>query len=75
MQGFAKTITILGIDEADSLQSQVSWVSPVARALLKARVGDVVNLQTPAGMQAIEVTLVSYPQPVTDSQRADQLCR
>ena len=67
MQGFAKTITILGIDEADSLQSQVSWVSPVARALLKARVGDVVNLQTPAGMQAIEVTLVSYPQPVTDS--------
>jgi transcription elongation GreA/GreB family factor len=35
--------------------------------LLKARVGDVVNLQTPAGLQAIEVTQVSYPQPVTDS--------
>ena len=67
LQGVAKTITILGIDEADSLQSQVSWVSPVARALLKARVGDVVNLQTPAGLQAIEVTQVSYPQPVTDS--------
>jgi transcription elongation factor GreB len=66
LQGVAKTITILGIDEADSLQSQVSWVSPVARALLKARVGDVVNLQTPAGLQAIEVTQVSYPQPVTD---------
>ena len=64
--GEEKTITILGIDEADSLQAQVSWVSPVARALLKARVGDVVHLQTPAGMQEIEVTQVSYPQPITD---------
>lgn len=67
MQGQAKTITILGIDEADSLQSQVSWVSPVARALLKARVGDVVQLQTPAGMQEIEVTQVFYPQPIANS--------
>ena len=66
LHGHAKTITILGIDEADSLQAQVSWVSPVARALLKARVGDVVHLQTPAGMQEIEVTQVSYPQPITD---------
>ncbi|MFM7699108.1 MAG: transcription elongation factor GreB [Limnohabitans sp.] len=65
MQGLAKTITILGIDEADSLLSQVSWVSPVARALLKARVGDVVLLQTPAGLQEIEVTQVTYPRPVS----------
>ena len=61
-QGNAKTITILGIDEADSLNGQVSWVSPIARALLKSRVGDVVRLQTPAGMQDIEVIQVSYPE-------------
>ena len=61
-QGIAKTITILGIDEADSLNGQVSWVSPIARALLKSRVGDVVRLQTPVGMQDIEVIQVSYPE-------------
>ena len=61
-QGHAKTITILGIDEADSLNGQVSWVSPIARALLKSKVGDVVRLQTPAGMQDIEVIQVSYPE-------------
>jgi len=61
-QGLAKTITILGIDEADSLNGQVSWVSPIARALLKSKVGDVVRLQTPVGMQGIEVIQVSYPE-------------
>ena len=60
------TITILGIDEADSLNAQVSWVSPVARALLKSRVGDVVRLQTPAGMQDIEVLQVSYPEQASE---------
>ncbi len=65
-QGNAKTITILGIDEADSLNGQVSWVSPIARALLKSKVGDVVRLQTPAGMQDIEVTPVSYPEKSPD---------
>jgi transcription elongation factor GreB len=44
------------------LNGQVSWVSPIARALLKSRVGDVVRLQTPAGMQDIEVIQVSYPE-------------
>ena len=65
-QGNAKTITILGIDEADSLNGQVSWVSPIARALLKSKVGDVVRLQTPAGMQDIEVIQVSYPEKSPD---------
>ena len=60
-QGHAKTITILGIDEADSLNAQVSWVSPIARALLKSKVGDMVRLQTPAGTQDIEVIQVAYP--------------
>jgi transcription elongation factor GreB len=62
-QGKSSTVTILGIDEADSLQAQVSWVSPIARALLKARVGDVVRLQTPLGVQDIEVVKVVYPTP------------
>jgi transcription elongation factor GreB len=57
------TVTILGIDEADSLKGQVSWVSPIARALLTSRVGDVVKLQTPKGVQEIEVMQVRYPAP------------
>ena len=60
-QGTQRSITILGIDEADSLKGQVTWVSPIARALLKARVGDVVKLVTPAGVQEVEVLEVSYP--------------
>ncbi len=60
-QGTQRSITILGIDEADSLKGQVTWVSPIARALLKARVGDVVKLVTPVGMQEVEVLEVSYP--------------
>lgn len=62
-EGQEKTITILGTDEADSSQSQVSWVAPVARALLKARVGDVVTLAVPGGAQQLEVLSVSYPSP------------
>lgn len=61
--GQEREVTILGIDEADSRQGQVSWISPIARALLKAREGDVVKLQTPAGPQEIEVLQVRYPAP------------
>lgn len=61
--GPERTITILGIDEADSARQQVSWISPIARALLKAREGDVVRLVTPAGVQDIDVILVAYPTP------------
>jgi len=59
--GQERTVTILGIDEADSAQGQVSWISPIARALLKAREGDVVKLVTPAGAQEVEVLEVRYP--------------
>ena len=62
-QGEERTITIKGIDEADSLQGEVSWIAPIARALLKAREGDEVTLMTPAGMQRIEVLEVHYPKP------------
>lgn len=61
--GSETTVTIMGIDEADSAQGQVSWVSPVAQALLKARVGDEVRLRTPAGWEALEVVEVNYPAP------------
>lgn len=61
--GHERTVTILGIDEADSSLGQVSWVSPVARALLKARRGDEVKLLTPMGVQDIEVLAVEYPAP------------
>lgn len=61
--GVSRTVTILGIDEADALQGQISWISPVARALLKSRVGDVVRLITPAGPQDLEVLDVHYPAP------------
>ncbi|WP_295641174.1 transcription elongation factor GreB [uncultured Methylibium sp.] len=63
--GTERTITIKGIDEADNLQGEVSWVSPVARALLKAREGDEVTLQTPAGPQLLEVVSVRYPEPAS----------
>lgn len=59
--GGERTITILGIDEADSHESQVSWISPVARALLKARVGDEVQLPTPGGVRNLEIVDVQYP--------------
>jgi transcription elongation factor GreB len=63
-QGDERTVTIKGIDEADSLQGDVSWISPIARALLKAREGDEVQLVTPAGVETIEVLEVSYPPPL-----------
>jgi transcription elongation factor GreB len=60
-KGEERTITIKGIDEADSLKGEVSWVAPIARALLKAHVGDDVQLMTPGGVETIEVLEVEYP--------------
>jgi transcription elongation factor GreB len=62
-QGEERTITIKGIDEADNLMGEVSWVAPIARTLLKAREGDELTLQTPGGTQRIEVLEVRYPRP------------
>lgn len=58
--GTERTVTIVGVDEADLERGQISWISPVARALLKARVGDVVQLRTPAGLQSLEVVEIRY---------------
>ncbi len=67
-RGEERTVTIKGVDEADSLQGEVSWVSPIARALLKARVGDEVPLMTPGGKEQIEVLEVRYPAPAGDAR-------
>jgi transcription elongation factor GreB len=61
--GEQRSVTILGIDEADSALGQISWISPVARALLKSRVGEEVNLVTPHGVRLLEVLKVDYPEP------------
>ena len=61
--GEERSVTILGIDEAESSKHEVSWISPIARALLKTREGDVVKLVTPGGVHEIEVLEVRYPQP------------
>ena len=58
--GTEKTVTIVGIDEADLDQGQVSWVSPIARALMKAHEGDVVELRTPSGIEPIEIIEIRY---------------
>jgi len=58
--GAEKTVTIVGIDEADLDQGRVSWISPVARALLKAQEGDLVELRTPSGIERIEVLEIRY---------------
>jgi transcription elongation factor GreB len=58
--GEEQTVRIVGIDEMDPARHYVSWVSPVARALIKAREGDTVNLRTPAGDQELEILEVRY---------------
>lgn len=58
--GAEKTVRIVGIDEADTGAGLVSWISPIARALLKARVGDIVKLRTPHGDENIEVVNIKY---------------
>ncbi len=60
------TITIVGIDEAEPLAGKVSWIAPIARALVKAREGDVVALRTPGGVEELEVIDVRYPVPTTE---------
>ncbi|MFM0321468.1 transcription elongation factor GreB [Caballeronia glebae] len=59
--GDVKTVTIVGVDEVNLDRGYVSWISPVARALLKAKIGDTVALHTPAGVQQIDIVDVRYP--------------
>ncbi|MGA2550468.1 MAG: transcription elongation factor GreB [Burkholderiaceae bacterium] len=59
--GSVHKLTIVGSDEAEPLAGKVSWVSPIARALLKAREGESVTLNTPNGSEEIQVLEISYP--------------
>jgi len=58
--GEERTVTIVGADEVDAARGRVSWHSPVARALLKARAGDTVRLETPGGAEQLEILDVRY---------------
>jgi transcription elongation factor GreB len=58
--GAERTVSIVGMDEVDPARGRVSWVAPVARALLKARAGDLVAVRTPAGLEQIEVVEIRY---------------
>jgi transcription elongation factor GreB len=59
-KGVKRTISIVGQDEVDPPHGRISWISPVARALSKAREGDVVTLKTPAGSEELEVIAIRY---------------
>jgi len=59
--GGERTVTIVGVDEVDPAHGRVSWISPIARALLKAREGDMVELKAPTGIETIEVVAIAYP--------------
>ena len=66
-RGEERTISIVGVDEIDTARGYVSWVSPIARALLKAREGDTVTLRTPGGIEELEVVAVRY-QPLATGE-------
>jgi len=58
--GVAQTYQIVGVDETDFSRGRISWISPLARALLKAREGDTVRFQSPAGWREVEIVSVEY---------------
>lgn len=58
--GTQKTVKIVGIDEADLAKGKISWISPVAKALMKAEVGDSVELKTPAFSETLEILAIKY---------------
>ena len=59
-EGSENVYTIVGVDEADVTRGRISWISPLARALIKAREGESIRLQTPAGMRELEILAVEY---------------
>jgi transcription elongation factor GreB len=58
--GEERTVSIVGVDEIDTAKGYISWISPMARALIKAREGDLVTLHAPGGVQELEILEVSY---------------
>src|SRR6476661_2556894 len=66
--GDERTVSIVGIDEIDTARGYISWISPMARALLKAREGDIVSMRTPAGTEELDVVSVRYVPLATDDR-------
>ena len=58
--GEEQRFQIVGVDEANASEGKISWISPIARALLKARVGDVVSFRSPAGLREVEILSIEY---------------
>lgn len=56
----ARNVTIVGLDEVDASRGRVSWISPIARALIKSREGDIVTLRSPGGAEELEILKVEY---------------
>jgi transcription elongation factor GreB len=54
------TYQIVGVDEADASNGRISWISPLARALMKAREGDLVRFESPVGLREIEIVEIRY---------------
>jgi len=69
-QGARRTVSIVGVDEIDPARGYISWVSPMARALLKAREGETVTLRTPGGVEELDIVCVSYESLATDASDA-----
>src|SRR5207248_1472853 len=69
LRGEERTVSIVGIDEIDTSRGYVSWISPMARALIKAREGDTVTLHTPGGTEELDVISVRY-EPLATGQAA-----
>jgi transcription elongation factor GreB len=58
--GTELTVTLVGVDEADLDQGKINWISPVAKALMKGRIGDTRELRTAAGIEVIEIIAIEY---------------
>ena len=65
--GDERTVSIVGVDEIDTERGYISWISPMARALMKAREGDTVTLRTPGGVEELDVVAVKYEALDTDA--------
>ena len=66
-EGSERTLSIVGVDEIDTERGYISWISPMARALMKAREGDTVTLRTPGGVEELDVVSVRYAPLDTDA--------
>ncbi|SFW32123.1 transcription elongation factor GreB [Nitrosovibrio sp. Nv17] len=70
-QGEERTVSIVGVDEIDTARGHISWISPMARALIKARQGDVVTLHAPGGTEELEILEVAYRAVPVEPFRGD----